>query len=126
MGHEINIFSTNLGDADGVIAQYTLVQLDGSGAVTTSGAGEAGYPLTEPTTAAGEDSTVQILGVVRAIAGAALATDGIALASDASGRVVAAIAGDVIVGYLLSTAGGAGEIVSMILPGGQGATFAVS
>lgn len=68
-----------------------------------------------PTTAAGEAVAVAVSGKVKVRAGAALATTGIQVTSDATGRVQAAIAGDRPAGILMSTAAGAGEMVEVEL-----------
>jgi len=57
-------------------------------------------------------------GIVEVTAGAALATAGVPVASDSTGRAVAAVTGDRILGYLQNTAAAAGEVVNVLLTKG--------
>ncbi len=127
MAFAVNVgMDIHLGDADAALAQFTLVQLDGAGTgtVTQSGAGESGFPIQEPAAVAGDPVTARYGGISKVTTGAAV-TEGDSLASDAAGLAVAAVAGDVIIGYALQTAAGA-NIEIPIIVAGSGATEAVS
>jgi hypothetical protein len=68
---------------------------------------------------------VQTQGKAVVTAGAALATRGVRVTSDGSGRAVAAVAGDTILGILETAASGA-DVDCEVWIDGSGATYAVS
>lgn len=70
----------------------------------------------DPAAAANDYFTVQIGGFVEIEAGAALATEGVKLTSDANGRAVAAVATNQIAGYLHEgTAAAQGDVITVRL-----------
>ena len=113
MGRESNLFSINIGDASGALSQFTLVRHNGTN-VVQAGAGLHGWSLQEPTTAAGDQSSVMTYGRTKVTAGAAVAI-GDTLASNAAGLVVPAATGNQVVGRALSAASATGQIIDMIV-----------
>lgn len=68
---------------------------------------------------AGEDATVQITAIGKAVCGGVVAI-GDALTTDASGKVVKAESGNYIAGYALTAGGGAGKVIDIqIQKGGK-------
>ena len=113
MGRESNLFSINLGDAAGALAQFTLVRHNGTN-VVQAGAGLHAYSLQEPTAAAGDQSSVMAYGRTKVTAGAAVAI-GAALMSNASGLAITLTATNQTVGRALSAATASGQIIDMIV-----------
>lgn len=96
--------------------QYKAVKYDGSGNLAVCGLGESasGFLQNDPN-AAGKSGDVMKLGITRAIAGAAIATKGLKLASDASGRVIVASTGHHVIGISEGTAGALGDIIPVLV-----------
>ena len=103
--------------ADLTAAQYKAVKLDANGNIVLAGAGEAAVGILVDMPAAGEYGTVAVDGIAKAVAGGAV-TPGVLLAADANGAVVAAVAGNHIIGQALSGASAAGELVTLVLARG--------
>lgn len=61
-------------------------------------------------------------GICKVYAGAAVATVGTPLTTNASGHLVGASDNDIILGYALETAGAAGDIISMLYIGAHQCT----
>ena len=78
---------------------------------TSAGAGGYGILVDAHSQAVSTDTVIAI-GVARCIAGAAI-TAGARVSNDNAGLVVAATAGDVVIGIALQTAGNANEIIAV-------------
>ena len=92
------------------------MEIDGT--VDLAVAGETVYGLIVEEAALGGNATIQTHGIAKGIAAGAH-NAGIALASDANGKLVAAATGDYVVGYSRDV-GAADEVISVLLtPGGQ-------
>ncbi len=100
--------------------QFKFVKQSATG-VELTGAGEqaAGVLQNDPDEL-GAAATVMSQGVSKVESGAAYAID-IDLASDGTGRAVAASSGNRVLGYSLVASGGAGEVHEVLIntPGGQ-------
>ena len=94
--------------ADLSAKQFFLVQLDG----TLAGNGDLGYVL-QNKPASGEAATLALTGLTKVSAGASFSA-GVALASDANGQIVTAVATDEVVGHAKTAAGAQNEIAEMI------------
>lgn len=110
---------TQLANADLRTAQFLCVKLvndSGKAEValnTTSGGKIAGILQNKPNT--DEPADVQVVGVSKAVAGAAI-TAGVNVMSDAAGKVIlAATAGSTMVGIALTSAGALNEIIDVLL-----------
>lgn len=104
--------------ADLSASQYCFVELDTNGKVTISNAAaEAviGVLQNKPTAAGRAAEVCGMVGVSKVVAGAALATAGIYVTTDSSGRAVTATSGQLRHGVTRTTAGNAGELVSIQL-----------
>jgi hypothetical protein len=102
------------------ITQYRVVKITAADTVTTAAAGTdkpIGVCTEEITTADvtnGRVAAIAQMGTARCIAGAAI-TAGATVASDASGRVVAAVATNFPVGIALQAAAAAGDHIDVFL-----------
>lgn len=110
---------TQLANADLSALQFTAVKsVNNSGkaevaANTTSGGKIMGVLQNKPKS--GEAADVMVVGVTKMVAGAAV-TAGVNVMSDAAGKaILAATTGSTMIGIALSTAGGAGEIIDVLL-----------
>lgn len=109
------------------ITQFRFVSLAAAETVTqtaTAGANAIGVAQETISTAdatAGRIVNVALLGISRCIAGAILATPGVAVTSDASGRVVAATTANQVLGILLQPATATSVHVDVLLT--QGGIF---
>ena len=96
--------------------QYRFVSYGSQNEVARSeanAADAAGVLINGPTE--GEHANVQWLGSVKAIAGAELSTPGTEVTTDGEGRVVAATAGQNVVGRTVDTAEAAGDEIEIFL-----------
>lgn len=100
------------GDLTG--AQFKLVKIS-SGAVVLCGAGEnaIGVLVNKPNT--GEAASVQIGGIAKVQADAALATTGTKIMSSADGQAAAATSTNHVIGMTVTTAAAAAELVEVLL-----------
>lgn len=110
---------TQLANADLRTSQFLCVKMvNASGKAevalsSTSGGKITGILQNKPNT--GEPADVQVVGVSKAVAGAAI-TAGVNVMSDAAGKVIlAATAGSTMVGIALSSAGALNEIIDVLL-----------
>jgi len=111
-------FQTFTATADLSAHQYNAVMYYGSGKVgVASGGAVQNYVgiLANKPAAADRAASVAISGRYKARAGAAIASYGIPLASNASGRLVIATSGNIVVGYNVETAAADGNIISVEL-----------
>lgn len=93
--------------------QFRFVVIDANQQVQLAGAGDDAYGVLQNKPKLGESCTIWLVGSVsKVVAGAAIGLPS-KVASDASGRAVAAGAGDEVLGTLLTPAAAAGEIVSV-------------
>ncbi len=94
--------------------QFRFVKISG-GAVVLSGAGNdaIGVLLNKPTS--GDAAQVQIGGVAKVQADAALATSGAKIMSSADGQAAAATSTNHVVGSTIDTATAAGEVIAVLL-----------
>lgn len=121
MAFETNVYTMTLPAHDDLSgSQYLCITVNGtSGNADVAGAGAKciGVLQNEPST--GQAASVRVMGITKAISGAAV-TVGDAVASDAAGKVVTQATTAVTVGVALEAAGGADEIISvLLLPGGE-------
>jgi len=95
--------------------QFKAVAYDGSGNLVVAGVGASacGFLQNDPDDV-GKAGDVMMLGISRAIAGAAV-LKGAKLASDASGRVVTAGTGNHVIAIAQAAAGAAGEIIPVLV-----------
>lgn len=113
--------------ADLSAKQYYLVDCDAAtstsgvtNVITPSAAGAAAIGVLQNKPAAGQTAEVLLLGITKAVAGAAIAA-GDLLMSDSTGRVITATAAGAfpathfIIGRALNAAAAAGVIVSVVL-----------
>lgn len=101
--------------ADLSTKQFYGVKVNTGGAVEVVGdGGEADGILYNKPTAAGQAAEIALGPVVKAKAGAALATTGIDCGFDADGLLVTATTGESVFGKNLETASGAGVVVSVL------------
>jgi hypothetical protein len=109
--------------AGGAISQFRFVELGAAETVTQANAagdaciGVAQEEVTAADATAGRVVNVLVAGISRCIAGAALATAGVDVGTDAQGRVIAAASGKVL-GVLLQTAASTGQHVDVLLTQG--------
>ena len=105
--------------ADLSLKQFRAVKVTGNKQVGLCVAGDDAIGILQNKPGINQASAVAIGGSSKAIAGAAVAA-GALVASDVNGAIVAALATNYIIGVALSAAGGAGEIISVLLrPGGK-------
>ncbi len=112
-GQQVNLS----GPAAAALGRGILVTIDTSGEWAATGAGLAANGVTlEAAAAQGDIINVAALNGAKLEmqAGAAIATAGIDLASNASGQAIAATTGQVVVGFSASAVAAAAEIVDVI------------
>lgn len=111
-------FQTFFAAADLSAHQYNAMGYAASGRVNVNSNGLAqnyvGILANKPA-AAGRAASVAIAGRFKARAGAAIASYGIPLACNGSGRLITATSGQVVVAYNLDTAAADGNIISVQL-----------
>lgn len=116
------LYITLPASADLSAKQFCCMKVDTSGYAAVADGGAAipehiiGVLQNKPD-AAGKPAVIQIAGISKVYASAALATIGVKLSSTSDGYVDAAGATDIVVGILLEAAGAAGDIVTMIISG---------
>ncbi len=93
--------------------KFVLVAADGQVDVVAAAGGDADGVLYNKPSAAGRDSTVAIMGVVKVLAGGTV-TQGDKVQSGADGRALTAATGDHVLGKALTT-GASGEVISVLL-----------
>lgn len=98
--------------------QYHLVSVNASGEAVLAAAGAIAVGVLQNTPKQGEPAGIRSLGITKLVTGAALVA-GQAVTCDASGQGVAAQAGDAINGVALAGTTVAGQIISLLLKGGQ-------
>lgn len=99
------------------LVQFTGCSLNSTGqVVVASGAGVAinGVLQNDPA-AIGDPASLMQVGVTKMVAGAALATPGVAISVDNQGRAIAQTGSNATVGFLEDTASGAGVLCSVRL-----------
>lgn len=96
-------------------ARATARGLTGAGAYPSAGAGIRGVSRTSAA-ASGDLVPVDVIGTTLMEAGAAV-TAQVAVMADATGRVIPWTATNVVIGYALSAAAAAGDIVEVLLVG---------
>lgn len=97
--------------ADLSALQFRAVKFVGSD-VNVAGLGENACGILQNKPASGDAADVMILGISRALSGAAFAA-GAKLSCDAVGRVILAASGHHVIGIAQEAAGGADEIVAI-------------
>lgn len=111
-------FQTFIAAADISAHQFNAVMYAASGRVNVCSNGAAhnyvGVLANKPA-AAGRAASVAIEGRYKARAGAAIASYGVPLASNGSGRLIAATSGQIVVGVNLETAAADGQTISVQL-----------
>lgn len=105
------------GSSASQVPQFVGVQFDANGNVNAASvAGAAIVGVSQDTPATGSPCPVRALGVTKMVAGAALATPGVALSVNNLGQAIPQASTDITIGYLLDvTAAAAGDIVSVRL-----------
>jgi hypothetical protein len=104
--------------------QYRAVKLNTSGEVALCGAGEAAIGILQNKPVAGEACEIDMDGISKAVMGATIANAGGKLASDANGKLVAAVSTNYVVAQLLTTAAADGVISSVKVIGSAGQLLA--
>lgn len=114
MGYEVPSFTINLvAGADLSAKQYHAVKVDANGNMIAAGAGEVSVGILQDDPSTGQTGTVMVHGVTRAVYGATVAA-GASLAADANGKLVAAVAGNAVIGIALQ-GGVAGQLGTVLL-----------
>lgn len=90
-----------------------------SGNAVTAGANVRILGICVDPVVSGRTTTIQVAGLARAVAGAAITKHAL-LATDSQGRLVTATAGQNVVAQAMEAAGGAGAIISVELFNGGG------
>lgn len=108
--------------AGGAVERFRFVELNAAGTSVTqsNAAGESSIGVVQETASAGDATNgrvvdVRLMGISRCIAGATLATAGVAVTTDNQGRVAAAAVGNQVLGILLTPAANAGDHVDVLL-----------
>lgn len=117
MAFQIPGFSMSLpASADLSAFQHHFVEVDANGRLTVSNAaGESVFGVLQNDPAAIDQSgAVMLNGVSKVVAGAAV-TVGALVQTNASGRAIAALSADFVVGRALEAAGGDGETIPVAL-----------
>jgi hypothetical protein len=129
-----------LAAADLTSSQYLAIKVDANGKAALAGAGESCIGILQNNPNSGQPATVRVAGVSKMVASGAL-TAGALIASDGAGKAKAAVKGTTntsdagaandpaigsdVLGILLKSAGGANEIVPVLVePRGLVATTA--
>jgi len=120
---EVAIPITLEAKADLSALQFTFVDVDAAsvdaqgrarvGAPTGAGGMAIGVLQNKPA-ALGRDAEIDIHGVTKVKAGAAVAA-GIDIQTDAAGKAIAAASGDVVLGHSITAASNADELIEVIL-----------
>lgn len=110
--------------ADLSAEQFTAVKVAADGDVEQCDAGERAIGILQNKPIDGEACEIEMDGISKAVAGAAVANAGTELASDDDGRLVAATSSDVVVAVNLTPAGGANQIFSVKVVGAAGRVLA--
>ena len=100
--------------ADLSSAQFKFVKIS-SGAVVLCGAGENAIGVLTNKPASGEVAAVQIGGIAKVQADAALSTTGAKVMSSADGQAAAATSTNHVLGMTVTTAAAAAELVEVLL-----------
>lgn len=108
--------------ADLAASQYRFIKSNGAGKVTPATvAGEAVLGVLQNDPIADEAATIAIDGsITKIVAGGVVGVDA-QITTDNQGRAVAAATGNLIHGIAQNAAGGAGEIISVLLKPGAAA-----
>ena len=103
----------HLADADLTAKQFFAVKLTSSG-IALAGDGDPAVGILQNKPFTGEQAGIAYLGATKALSGAAYAR-GVQLAVNAAGKLITAVAGKNVVAIALETAGGADEIVGILM-----------
>ncbi len=105
--------------ASGAITKGMICKFSAAGTVTKCGAGEAARVVACENIADGKYGQFTVFGGGKIAAGAAIATPGTWLKSDANGQAIAATTDeDAVIGYSVGVAGAANDLIAaVILPG---------
>lgn len=110
--------------ADLSAKQFQPVKLNSSGLVVLGGDGDLCLGILQNAPISGEACEIDMDGISKAVAGAALATPGTKLASNGTGKLIAAASAKHVVAVSLSTAGADGEILAVKIVGLSGQLLA--
>lgn len=100
--------------ADLTAAQFKFVKISGTGVVLAAAGNDAlGVLLNKP--ASGEAAEIQIGGIAKVQADAALATTGTKIMSSADGQAAAATSTNHVLGRTLTVSAAAGDIIEVLL-----------
>lgn len=110
----VKVSMTSAGDLTGAQGKAVVVNTDGAVEVAGAGVFALGILLNAPDT--GEEAIVAIMGKASAVAGEGISA-GDVLATDSTGRMVDATAGDPACGIALEDATSADDAVSIVLVG---------
>lgn len=124
MATEQKAFSvgTQLANADLSAKQFYAVKLANASGVAqvalATAAGEGIFGILQNKPVSGAVADVCVLGVTKAVAGAAI-TSGAQIMTTAAGKVItAATAGSAVIGWALESAGADGEVITICLTAG--------
>lgn len=102
--------------ASGAITKGQIVKFSSEGVVAAAGLNEAGIGIADSDAADGAIVVVRLVGGAEVIAGAALATPGTFVKSDANGRAIAIDADkDKVIGYTVGVSTAAGDIIPIVI-----------
>ena len=117
-GRDVRIWDESfVTGADMSTKQFYVVKLDVAvdGQVVLAVA-KQGLGILQDHNKAKQEATVRILGMSKGVSGTALA-NGIEVTSDADGKVVAAVVGDIVIGWTNTTTTAEDHIVELLLTG---------
>lgn len=100
--------------AAGTIAQYRIVTVNSSSQAAASGATSLPAGVIQAAGVAGQAAPIQCVGISKVEAGAAV-TAGAKVSSNGSGQAITSVATSFPIGVALEDAGGAGEIIPVLL-----------
>lgn len=102
--------------ASGAITKGMICKFSAAGVVIKCGAGEAARVVAMEAVADGDYGQFTVLGGTEVAAGAAIATPGTWLKSDANGQAIAATTDeDAVIGYSVGVAGAANDVIAMVV-----------
>lgn len=100
--------------------QFHAVKIAADGDVEQAGAGERAMGLLQNKPIENEAAEIEMDGISKAVAGAAIAGADVELAADANGRLVPAASGNQVIALSLTAAAGAGSFMTVKVIGAGG------
>lgn len=100
--------------------QFRAVSVAADGDVEGTGAGASAIGILQNKPVANEAAEIEVDGISKGVAGAAVANAGTELMSDANGKLIAATSGNRVIALNLTPASGDGAIMSVLVLGASG------